>query len=583
MKRPTECANSRLKVLMLCLATCAAGACSGGGGGGKGGSGAGAMAMLQVKIGLLSVVPSHFVSGQTGSIAVTVENNGGLATSSTTTVTATLSTGLTYVSGTGAGWSCAASSGTNISCSNSAAIAGNSKSLLTVSVAIGASASSGLIAFYVTNPQGLAAITQLPMNFTVLYTVGGSVAGLTAKGLVLTDNGGDKLAVGASGPFTFATALQTGKVYAAAVATQPAPQSCQLQNASGTISAANITSISVSCVTPSGHYAFVGNKFASTVSVYLIGTDGTLSQINASPFPAKGVSALAINPAGTLLYATNSGPDTVTGFSVAGGTLTALAQGPVGVGTNPASASTDPTGTFLYIGNLNSNNVSGFTINSSTGALTAISGSPFSVPSAASWVTVDPNPLDKFVYVTGLLPDSAISTFSFDPMTGVLTAVGTPFTSGLSNPAVIAFNSAGTFAYTANYGSGTVSAFSVNGTTGTLTQLAGSPYTAGGGASGVALDPSGSYLYVSNQIDGTVSAFSIDAATGELTSLGPAVAAGTGPAQIVVDPTGKFVYVPNSGGSNNVSGYSIGAGGELTPLPGSPFPAGSGSNSIVVY
>src|SRR5215831_20631647 len=37
------------------------------------------------------------------------------------------------------------------------------------------------------------------------YTIGGTVTGLSGTGLVLQDNGGDNLAVSASGPFTFAT------------------------------------------------------------------------------------------------------------------------------------------------------------------------------------------------------------------------------------------------------------------------------------------------------------------------------------------------------------------------------------------
>ena len=37
----------------------------------------------------------------------------------------------------------------------------------------------------------------------------------------------------------------------------------------------------------------------------------------------------------------------------------------------------------------------------------------------------------------------------------------------------------------------------------------------------------------------------------------------------------QFAYVAN-GTSNNVSAYSIGANGALTPVPGSPFAAGSG-------
>lgn len=44
----------------------------------------------------------------------------------------------------------------------------------------------------------------------------------------------------------------------------------------------------------------------------------------------------------------------------------------------------------------------------------------------------------------------------------------------------------------------------------------------------------------------------------------------------------QFAYVTNGGGSNNVSAYRMGANGDLTPVPGSPFAAGSLPSSIAV-
>jgi DNA-binding beta-propeller fold protein YncE len=43
------------------------------------------------------------------------------------------------------------------------------------------------------------------------------------------------------------------------------------------------------------------------------------------------------------------------------------------------------------------------------------------------------------------------------------------------------------------------------------------------------------------------------------------VTAGTNPYAVTVDPTGKFVYVANNG-STNISQYTIGAGGVLSPM-----------------
>jgi hypothetical protein len=85
------------------------------------------------------------------------------------------------------------------------------------------------------------------------YTVGGSVSGLASgRTVVLQNNGGGNLSQSANGSFTFATALSSGAAYSVAVLTQPTGQTCSVTNGSGTISGANVTSVSVVCqnVTP---------------------------------------------------------------------------------------------------------------------------------------------------------------------------------------------------------------------------------------------------------------------------------------------------------------------------------------------
>ena len=49
--------------------------------------------------------------------------------------------------------------------------------------------------------------------FDASFSVGGTVSGLTGAGLVLQNNGGDDLAVGADGPFQFSTPVPDGDPY----------------------------------------------------------------------------------------------------------------------------------------------------------------------------------------------------------------------------------------------------------------------------------------------------------------------------------------------------------------------------------
>src|SRR5579872_7511742 len=81
------------------------------------------------------------------------------------------------------------------------------------------------------------------------FTVGGTAAGLSGSGLILRNNGGDDLAISASGSFTFATPIQNAKAYSVSVAAQPASpgQDCQVANGAGTIQGANVTNVTVTC------------------------------------------------------------------------------------------------------------------------------------------------------------------------------------------------------------------------------------------------------------------------------------------------------------------------------------------------
>jgi hypothetical protein len=83
---------------------------------------------------------------------------------------------------------------------------------------------------------------------TKTYKVGGSITGLTASGLVLQDNSGDDLTVAAtSTSFTFATAVASGASYHVTVKTQPAGQTCAVAAGSGTVGAAPVSNVAVTC------------------------------------------------------------------------------------------------------------------------------------------------------------------------------------------------------------------------------------------------------------------------------------------------------------------------------------------------
>ena len=90
-------------------------------------------------------------------------------------------------------------------------------------------------------------ITNVAVACVQMYTIGGSIAGLTETGLVLQDNGGDNLAVDPNATaYTFASPIAAGGAYKVTVLTQPLGENCTVANASGTASA-NVTNVKVAC------------------------------------------------------------------------------------------------------------------------------------------------------------------------------------------------------------------------------------------------------------------------------------------------------------------------------------------------
>jgi len=145
------------------------------------------------------------------------------------------------------------------------------------------------------------------------------------------------------------------------------------------------------------------------------------------------------------------------------------------------------------------------------------------------------------------------------------------------------------FAYVANNSDGTLSIFTVNGTTG---QLRHRGYVKAGLLPvSVASDPAGKFVYVANQATtGTVAGFAANAMTGQLTPLqGSPFTAGSLTAAAVVHPNGQFLYAVNFSSQGQpavsdgtVSAFNIGLDGALTPIPGSPFPAGKSPTAMAI-
>ena len=140
-----------------------------------------------------------------------------------------------------------------------------------------------------------------PAPASAIFTVGGSITGLTATGLVLADGNESQLSVAANATgFTLPTGRGQGVSYAVTVQTQPSGAHCSVSNASGTINGANVTNVAVACAAVAHTLGGTISGLASSGLVLANGTDtlspmdGALSFSFAMPVAEGGAYAVAV-------------------------------------------------------------------------------------------------------------------------------------------------------------------------------------------------------------------------------------------------------------------------------------------------
>ncbi|MDB4993248.1 MAG: 6-phosphogluconolactonase [Myxococcaceae bacterium] len=246
----------------------------------------------------------------------------------------------------------------------------------------------------------------------------------------------------------------------------------------------------------------------------------------------------------------------------------------------------------LYVGS-GDGKIRVFAFDRATYALTPID--TIASPANPSFLAIDP--ARRFLYAGGE-SSSQITSFSIEPQSGKLTALGNSVGSGGNGPAHVSIDRDGRFVLAANYGGGTFAVFprasdgrlSASSATrsfggGAQTHQAitdpsnafvlvpnkgldavavfrlfadggladAGLFPAGDGARHIAFAPSGKQAYVIDELGSTVSAFTFDPATGALSSIQPPVSTLPAPvggntgAEIAVTPDGRHVIASNRG------------------------------------
>ena len=224
-----------------------------------------------------------------------------------------------------------------------------------------------------TQPQGLnctvnngtGSVTANVNNISVVcvsYSIGGTITGLTASGLVLQNNGGDDLTVD-TGATSFTFPTRVIGAYAVTVKTQPTGLSCAVSSGSGTATT-DISNVSITCISSYSIGGTITGLTASGLVLQNNGGDDLTVDTGATSFtfPTRVIGAYAVTvktqPTG-LSCAVSSGSGTATtdisnvsitcisSYSI-GGTITGLTASGLVLQNNGGDDRTVPSGATSF-------------------------------------------------------------------------------------------------------------------------------------------------------------------------------------------------------------------------------------------
>jgi 6-phosphogluconolactonase (cycloisomerase 2 family) len=281
-------------------------------------------------------------------------------------------------------------------------------------------------------------------------------------------------------------------------------------SASSLVISPNSTFIYVALPNPS-------NPSLAQLATYSIDqSTGILTQVGSNAYPGYSLTQLVINSAGSLLYGLSPSQAAVVPFSLSASSGVATQGTPQSVGIDPIYMVLSVNSSFLYVLDhtgttavqFSSNgtptayspNIFGFNIGT-TGALTAMPGSPFNEN-----------------------PDATTSIYPTNPIAGATT-------------------NDSRYLYVANQGSHNISIYKINSTSGVLTEVlntttlvngvsvtSGSPFDCGTGCttpSFVAVSSANNAMYLLDESAGKLFQFKINQNTGQLRAQSPAIPTGS--------------------------------------------------------
>jgi len=225
-----------------------------------------------------------------------------------------------------------------------------------------------------------------------------------------------------------------------------------------------------------------------------------------------------------------------------------------------------------YVTLLQKGSVALLHLNDSTGVLTLGAQTPSVQGTSPTGLALDPG--KKFLYVgNSAAGANSVSVFNVSG-DGTLTQSGAAIDIAAS-PRALAIDASGKYLLiTTNFNGNNLLVFSLDSGRGAISLV--NSYVANSSPNNLTISPTSNFVYVSNSDEGLITAFSLDSATGNLSPIqGSPFPAGAGVAGMATDPGSRYLYAANHSG-NTVSAYTIdSATGRLTPISGSPYLLGT--------
>src|SRR5262249_26851268 len=177
-------------------------------------------------------------------------------------------------------------------------------------------------------------------------------------------------------------------------------------------------------ISPKGNFLYIADPIVGAINLLSIGTNGVLSSPQLVASGAISPTFILVEPKGKFLYAADAAHNLVWGFSIgSNGLLTAINGSPFAAGVGTSALATDPQGALLFAANKGANSVSAYVIDANTGALGAVSGSPFTTPGQGpGFVAASSN----FIYVADQITND-IAVYAIGNNGALTPVAGSPF------------------------------------------------------------------------------------------------------------------------------------------------------------